>query len=48
MVSENKNTKQITSKKVQIRYLKNSDHRLSSVNDLKIIHNAIENMLDLI
>ena len=40
--------KQITSKKVQIRYLKNSDHRLSSKNDLKTIHNAIENMIDLI
>ena len=40
--------KKITSKKVQIRYLKNSDHRLSSKNDLKTIHNAIDNILDLI
>ena len=40
--------KKISSKKVQIRYLKNSDHRLSSKNDLKTIHNAIENILDLI
>ena len=40
--------KQISSKKVQIRYLKNSDHRLSSKNDLKIIRNAIDNILDLI
>ena len=40
--------KQISSKKVQIRYLKNSDHRLSSKNDLKTIHNAIDNILDLI
>ena len=32
----------------QIRYLKNSGHRLSSKNDLKIIHNTIDNMLDLI
>ena len=40
--------KQISSKKIQIRYLKNSDHRLSSKNDLKIIRNAIDNILDLI
>ena len=40
--------KKTTGKNVQIRYLKNSDHRLSSKNDLKTIHNAIENILDLI
>ena len=40
--------KKISSKKIQIRYLKNSDHRLSSKNDLKTIHNAIDNILDLI
>ena len=40
--------KKISSKEVQVRYLKNSDHRLSSKSDLKIIRNAIENILDLI
>ena len=40
-------SKKISSKKVQIRYLKNSDHRLSGKDDLKIIHNAINNILDL-
>ena len=40
--------KKISSKKIQIRYLKNSDHRLSSKNDLKIIYNAIDNILNLI
>ena len=29
-------------------YLKNSDHRLSSKHDLKIIYNAIDNILSLI
>ena len=37
--------KKISSKKVEIRYLKNSGHRLSSNNDLKTIHNAIDNIL---
>ena len=40
--------KRISSNKVQIRYLKNSGHRLSNNNDLKIINNAIDNILDLI
>lgn len=40
--------KKITSNKVQIRYLKNSDHRLSTKKDLKIICNAIDNILELI
>ena len=40
--------KKISGKKVQIRYLNNSDHRLSSKNDLKTIRNAIDNILDLI
>ena len=35
----------ISSNKSQIRYLKNSGHRLSSKNDLKTIHNAIDNIL---
>ena len=39
--------KKISSKKVQIRYLKNSGHRLSGKNDLKTIHNAVDNILDL-
>ena len=37
--------KKISSNKVEIRYLKNSGHRLSSNNDLKTIHNAIDNIL---
>ena len=37
--------KKISSNKIQIRYLKNSGHRLSSKNDLKTIHNAIDNIL---
>ena len=37
--------KKISSNKVEIRYLKNSGHRLSSKNDLKTIHNAIDNIL---
>ena len=37
--------KKISSNKVEIRYLKNSDHRLSNKNDLKTIHNAIDNIL---
>ena len=32
---------------VQILYLKSSDHRLSNVNDLKIINNAIDNIRSL-
>ena len=40
--------KKITSSKVQIRYLKNSGHRLSTNKDLKIIFNAIDNILELI
>ena len=40
--------KKISSNKVQIRYLKNSDHRLSSKHDLKVIYNAIDNILSLI
>ena len=40
--------KKISSNEVQIRYLKNSGHRLSSKNDLRIICNAIDNILDLI
>ena len=40
--------KKITSKKVQIRFLKNSGHRLSSKYELKIINNSINNILDLI
>ena len=39
--------KKISSNKVEIRYLKNSGHRLSSNNDLKKIHNAIDNILSL-
>ena len=39
--------KKISSNKVQIRYLKNSGHRLSKKNELKIINNAIDNILDL-
>ena len=40
--------KVISSNKVQIRYLKNSGHRLSTKNDLKTICNAIDNILELI
>ena len=40
--------KKTSSNKVQIRYLKNSGHRLSTKNDLKTILNAIDNMLELI
>ena len=40
--------KKISSNKIQIRYLKNSDHRLSNKNELIIINNAIDNILDLI
>ena len=39
--------KKISSNKVEIRYLKNSGHRLSSNNALKTIHNAIDNILSL-
>ena len=37
----------ISSSQVQIRYLKNSGHRLSNKNELKLINNAIDNILDL-
>ena len=40
--------KKTSSNKVQIRYLKNSGHRLSTKNDLKTILNAIDNLLELI
>ena len=40
--------KKTLSNKVQIRYLKNSGHRLSTKNDLKTICNAIDNILELI
>ena len=40
--------KKTSSKNIQIRYLKNSDHSLSSKQDLKIIYNAIDNILNLI
>ena len=40
--------KKISSNKVQIRFLKNSGHRLSNVNELKIINNTIDNILDLL
>lgn len=40
--------KVISSHNVQIRYLKNSGHRLSSKAELKTIHNAIDNILELI
>ena len=40
--------KKISSNKVQIRFLKNSGHRLSNNVELKIISNAIDNILDLI
>ena len=41
IISE-KISKIISSKNIQIRYLKNSGHRLSSVKDLNAINNAIE------
>jgi esterase/lipase len=40
--------KKTSSNIVQIRYLKNSGHRLSTKNDLKTILNAIDNILELI
>ena len=40
--------KVISSNSIQIRYLKNSGHRLSSHAELKTIHNAIDNILELI
>ena len=40
--------KVISSNYVQIRYLKNSGHRLSNKTELKTIHNAIDNILELI
>ena len=40
--------KKISSNKVQIRYLKNSGHRLSTNDDLKTIFNAIDNIIELI
>ncbi|PPR47586.1 MAG: hypothetical protein CFH19_00429 [Alphaproteobacteria bacterium MarineAlpha5_Bin9] len=40
--------KKISGKNIQIRFLKNSDHSLSKKNDLKIINNAISNILNLI
>ena len=40
--------KKISSNKVQIRYLKNSGHRLSNENEIKTIHNSIDYILDLI
>ena len=40
--------KVISSNNVQIRYLKNSGHRLSSKSELKIINNTIDNILELI
>ena len=40
--------KKISSNKVQIRFLKNSGHRLSNKNELKVINNAIDNIIDLI
>ena len=36
--------KKIISNNFQIVYVKNSDHRLSKVNDLKIINNSVDNM----
>ena len=38
----------ITGNKVQIIYLKDSDHRLSNKNDLQIINNSLDNILSLI
>ena len=40
--------KKIPNNNTQIRYLKNSGHRLSSKTELITIHNAIDNILDLI
>ena len=40
--------KRITSKKAQIRYLKDSGHNLSEKQDLETINNSIENILNLI
>jgi len=40
--------KSVSSKNVQIRYLKSGDHRLSSKKDLKSINNAITNIRELI
>ena len=38
----------ITGNKVQIIYLKDSDHRLSNKHDLQIINNSLDNILSLI
>ena len=38
----------VTSKDIQIRYLKDSGHRLSNKNELIAIHNSIDNILNLI
>ncbi len=37
----------VSGNKVQLRFLNNSDHRMSSNNDIKIILNSIENVIDL-
>ena len=42
----NKILKKISNKNIQIRILKNSDHKLSKKNDLKNIKNAIDYMIE--
>ena len=44
----NKILENTSSKNIQIRYLKNSGHRLSKKNELNIINNSLDNILDLI
>ena len=46
-ISEKISTK-ISSKKVEIRFLKNSNHELSNNYELKVINNAIDNLLKII